>query len=1182
MEDNVEGESVGFNENRMAQPQSLRFRTPAPPPTPVMRNPPPLLRPPPPPFGVIRGPPPPPRPPFGRPPFDPNMPPIPPPGGMPPPIGPPHLQRPPFMPPPMSNMPPPPGMIFPPGMPPVPAGGGPKLPPSEEIWVKNTTQEGKVYYYNVRTRESAWAKPEGVKVIQQSELNPLMANQQAGSGGAVATSPVCSSSSTNANSSVSAVSTTAPISISPSPSSTQAPSPSRNLSSSPELANSPAPALPPPGPTSAMSEMPPGASVPSNGGPTPVTVVTVSGVPTSVTQVQTVPMMPQSLQAGMPHTMPQPTATVSAFPPVMVPPFRLPMPGMHIPLPAGGGPMLSVGRPPTVGESSPHAFTSPPMTKGLLVFRPGMLPGMGPPLVPMVHPQLTLAATQASLAGALSLPEWSEYKTMDGKTYYYNNRTLESTWEKPLELREKDKEADKSKERQAVEDSEDVDMADQEVTVQPKVEIKEEPKDEEMSEAEKAAQRAKPVASNPIPGTPWCVVWTGDDQVFFYNPTSRISLWDRPAELVGRADVDKYIQEPPHKKTPEDGPKPVVTREIKEEEPAREESGEEEEPVQAKRKKSDKRPPHISAAETSHQIQEELALESEEDNHSSDESGEDSEDERVHFELRLDPAEDICDINVENTAPATPKKKARRQSNQEPFSWKTETDDDAAPSKMRFFPAREPGVQLNAADNYTPVDLFKLFFSEDAVKTLCHNTNKQAARSIARGAKYKWVDVGVTEFYKYIGLIFYMGMIKLDHISDYWRRNTIFSILFPGEVMARNRHSTIAWNLHMSDPDEDKVNDANRGTSAHDRLFRLKPLMNSIQLACKAFYQPRRHISVDERMVASKGHTMRQYMKDKPTKWGFKLFVLADSCNGYTLEFSIYTGKNTIPTGNGISYDSVMSLLDRKYLGSGYYVYMDNFYTSPKLFKDLLTSNFGACGTYRDSRKDFPRNGLNALTNKSPRGSFRWIRDGPLVFVKWMDTQEVSVCSSIHAAYTGDVAKRKVKSKEGVFGTQLFTCPAPVAEYNKFMGGVDLSDQLIQYYTTQHKTVKWYRKLFLHFLDIAATNAYLLHKELHMQNVHKDSMSHKVFMEQLIAQLCDVPVKTARTAAPVRNASHVHKPVCAVEDGKKARDNRKGCAYCRLHRGKYAKTLWKCKACDVYLCLIPERNCFDDWHPDED
>ncbi|XP_062392931.1 transcription elongation regulator 1 isoform X3 [Sardina pilchardus] len=566
MADNVEGEGVGFNENRMAQPQSLRFRTPAPPPTPVMRNPPPLLRPPPPPFGVIRGPPPPPRPPFGRPPFDPSMPPMPPPGGLPPPMGPPHLQRPPFMPPPLSNMPPPPGMIFPPGMPPVPSAAGPKLPPSEEIWVKNNTQEGKVYYYNVRTRESAWTKPEGVKIIQQSELTPLAANQQAAvaaaaaaaaaaAGIAVATSPVSSVSNTTTNangsmSSVQSVSTTAPISVSPSLSSAQAPSPGRNLSSSPELATSPAPSLPPPGPSPAHTEMPPVASVPSTGGVTPVTVVSVSGVPASMTQVQTVPLMPQGLPGGLPHSVPQPTATVPAFPPVMVPPFRVPLPGMHIPL-------------------------------------PGMLPGMGPPLVPMVHPQLTIAATPAALAGALPLPEWSEYKTVDGKTYYYNNRTLESTWEKPLELREKEKEAEKAKERQAVEDSEDVDMADQEDTAEPKVEIKEEPKDEEMTEAEKAAQRAKPVASNPIPGTPWCVVWTGDDQVFFYNPTSRISLWDRPSELVGRADVDKYIQEPPHKKTSEDGPKPpVVTKEIKEEEPAREE-GIEEEPVQAKRRKKE-------------------------------------------------------------------------------------------------------------------------------------------------------------------------------------------------------------------------------------------------------------------------------------------------------------------------------------------------------------------------------------------------------------------------------------------------------------------------------------------------------------------------------------------------------------------------------------------------------------------
>lgn len=62
---------------------------------------------------------------------------------------------------------------------------------------------------------------------------------------------------------------------------------------------------------------------------------------------------------------------------------------------------------------------------------------MGPPLVSMMHPQLALSAAPASMAGSLQLPEWSEYKTADGKTYYYNNRTLESTWEKPLAVLEK-------------------------------------------------------------------------------------------------------------------------------------------------------------------------------------------------------------------------------------------------------------------------------------------------------------------------------------------------------------------------------------------------------------------------------------------------------------------------------------------------------------------------------------------------------------------------------------------------------------------------------------------------------------------------------------------------------------------------------------------------------------------------
>ncbi|KAG8439250.1 hypothetical protein GDO86_005466 [Hymenochirus boettgeri] len=593
---------------RMAQQQqALRFRSPTPPPSAVMRGPPPLLRPPPP-FAMMRGPPPPPRPPFARPPFDPGMPPIPPPSGIPPPIAPPHLQRPPFMPPHIGGMPPP-GMLFPPGMPPVSTPGAtpnpsqspaptqaPALPPNEEIWVENKTPDGKVYFYNARTRESAWSKPDGVKVIQQSELTPLMAAQAAQVQAAQAhaqaqvqaaqaqvqaaqvqaaqaqaqaqvqvvqtqaqaqaqvshTQPVHTQTVTGA----SPTTTTPSLIVSSSAASTCQASSANTVAS-----NSISQAIP----SSSAPEQIPSVSV-------SVTVSSVS-VATSMPTVSSVQTLPAQLSQVLPptvsHAVPQPTAAIPAFPPVMVPPFRVPLPGMPIPLP--GVAMMQI--------------VSCPYVKTVATTKTGVLPAIAPPIVPMIHPQVALAASPATLAGATILSEWSEYKTADGKTYYYNNRTLESTWDKPQELREKDKEDEKVKEQakpeplkeepQPMENEEEIPKE------EPPKEIKEEPKEEEMTEEEKAAQKARPVATTPIPGTPWCVVWTGDERVFFYNPTTRLSMWDRPEDLIGRADVDKIIQEPPHKRGLEDGKKYY-----KDDDESAEDANDDE-PIKAKKRKKD-------------------------------------------------------------------------------------------------------------------------------------------------------------------------------------------------------------------------------------------------------------------------------------------------------------------------------------------------------------------------------------------------------------------------------------------------------------------------------------------------------------------------------------------------------------------------------------------------------------------
>lgn len=175
------------------------------------------------------------------------------------------------------------------------------------------------------------------------------------------------------------------------------------------------------------------------------------------------------------------------------------------------------------------------------------------------------------------------------------------------------------------------------------------------------------------------------------------------------------------------------------------------------------------------------------------------------------------------------------------------------------------------------------------------------------------------------------------------------------------------WSLHMSNPEEDEENNRKRNTDAHDRLFKVKPLYTELVAGCMANYQPYQNIKACI--------SIKQYMKDKPTKWGYKLFV--------------YTGKTQSrnPT-RGLSYSSVIDLLPLSTLGTGYRLYVANVYTSPALFSDLYDKKIGCCGTIRANRIGFPKTQANNLPEHAQRGDMRWIRNGKLLFVNWMDTRK--------------------------------------------------------------------------------------------------------------------------------------------------------------------------------------------------
>ena len=124
-------------------------------------------------------------------------------------------------------------------------------------------------------------------------------------------------------------------------------------------------------------------------------------------------------------------------------------------------------------------------------------------------------------------------------------------------------------------------------------------------------------------------------------------------------------------------------------------------------------------------------------------------------------------------------------------------------------------------------------------------------------------------------------------------------------------------------------------------------------------------------------------MPKKPIRRGFKVWVVADSENGYFLDMDVYVGQacDGVRTERGLGARVVLQLTEQ-FRHKSHQVFCDNYFSSPELFDELLEHGIYACGTVRCDRVDFPPD-LRGQTLQRGRHMFR--QRGSLSAIVWQD-----------------------------------------------------------------------------------------------------------------------------------------------------------------------------------------------------
>ena len=393
-----------------------------------------------------------------------------------------------------------------------------------------------------------------------------------------------------------------------------------------------------------------------------------------------------------------------------------------------------------------------------------------------------------------------------------------------------------------------------------------------------------------------------------------------------------------------------------------------------------------------------------------------------------------------------------------------------------------PGITVPVPT--TVLGFVQLFLTRELLEYFVDETNDYAryCHELHVTLSYKWHRCNMTDMAHYLGLLVFFGLLICGDVRQYWRRG--FFMATPNVAGLMTRDAFLAMDRYFHVFNRRAIPRGNQ-----DKLILVRPLMEYLQDRCRMLVVPSKNLSLDEGLLAYKGRlSIKVYNPKKPKKYGVKFFFVTESNTGYVLDFSIYSGVFSTLR------DTVFQLVDR-FRDKGYHLFMDNYYNSVALAQELYDARIHCSGTLRLVRGAptvLKQVGQNPRL--LPKGETMWRRKKDVFCILWNDVRLVSMITTSHEPIREEVTQWRKKRQQGRvhYEEVKIQRPTVIGHYNRHMGGVDLFDQLIQYYPFTRRSKHWTAKLNKYLLQLAFQNAYVLYLEY---TTDRPKLSHSRFLE---------------------------------------------------------------------------------------